>query len=78
MTSVELKKILIRRIAEIDDEHFLKAIVNILESKMESEVMPLSEGQRMVIQESRKKIIAGKFVEQSELEAEFGKWLEEK
>lgn len=78
MTSVELKKILIRRITEINDEHFLKAIRTILDTKMESDVMLVSEGQRMEIQESRKEIKAGKFVEQSELEAEFGKWLKEK
>jgi hypothetical protein len=40
--------------------------------------MLLSEGQKLEIQESRKEIVAGKFVDQSELEAEFGKWLKEK
>jgi hypothetical protein len=78
MTSVELKKILIRRIAEINDEQFLKAIVTILDSKVESDVKLLSEGQRSEIQESRKEIRAGKFIEQSDIEAEFGKWLKEK
>lgn len=78
MSSVELKKILIQRIAEINDEQFLKAIRTILDTKVESEVMLLSEGQKLEIQESRKEIEAGKFVDQSGLEAEFGKWLKEK
>ncbi|WP_113923987.1 hypothetical protein [Cognataquiflexum aquatile] len=78
MSSVELKKILIQRIAEINDEQFLKAIRTILDTKIESELMLLSEGQKLEIQESRKEIVDGKFVDQSELEAEFGKWLKEK
>lgn len=78
MSSVELKKILIQRIADINDEQFLKAIKTILDTKVESEIMLLSKGQKLEIQESRKEIEAGKFVDQSELEAEFGKWIKEK
>jgi hypothetical protein len=78
MKTVELKKILVQRIEEINDEQFLKAIRTILDTKVESEVMLLSDGQKLEILESRKEFEAGKFVDQSELEAEFGKWLKEK
>lgn len=78
MKTVELKKILVQRIEEINDEQFLKAIKTILDSKVESEVMLLSEEQKLEIFESRKEIEAGKFVDQNELEVEFDKWLKEK
>jgi len=78
MKTAELKKILVQRIEEINDEQFLKAIKTILDSKVESEVMLLSEEQKLEIFESRKEIEAGKFVDQNELEVEFDKWLKEK
>jgi len=78
MKTAELKKILVQRIEEINDEQFLKAIKTILDSKVESEVMLLSEEQKLEIFESRKEIEAGKFVDQNELEVEFDKWIKEK
>ncbi len=74
MTSIELKKILIHRIAEINDESFLKAIKTILDSKTQSNTMKLTEDQISEISESKSQIEKGQFVEQSELDKEFNKW----
>jgi hypothetical protein len=75
MTSIELKKLLMHRIAEINDESFLNAIKTILDSKTQNRVMNLTSEQRSEISESRKEIAQELFVEQAELDKEFNKWL---
>lgn len=74
MTMIELKKVLIQRIAEIDDESFLEAIKTILDSKTQSQMLKLTEGQIAEINESKDQIERGLFIEQSELDKEFKKW----
>jgi len=78
MTAIELKKLLINRIAEIDDESFLKAIKTILDSKFQSQVYNLTKEQEEEINESKKQIEEGLFVSQDEMNNEFKKWLDEK
>lgn len=75
MTTIELKKILIHRIAEINDEPFLTAIKTILDSKSQSQVLNLTQSQRSEIIESKNQIEQGLFIEQSELDKEINKWL---
>ncbi len=75
MTAIELKKVLIHRIAEIDDESFLNAIKTILDSKAHSRIFHLTQEQRDEINESKKQIEQGLFLEQAELDKEFNKWL---
>ena len=75
MTSIELKKLLIHRIAEINDVSFLNAIKTILDTKSQSQTITLTSEQRYEIQESRKEIEQGLFIEQVELDKEFNKWL---
>lgn len=75
MTAIELKKILIHRIAEIEDESFLNAIKTILDSKTQSQVISLTEDQKTEIVESKKQIAQGLIIEQDELDKEFDKWL---
>ena len=55
MTAIELKKLLIHRIEEIDDEAFLNAIKTILDSKSQSQTLNLSNEQRSEIVESKNK-----------------------
>lgn len=78
MTAIELKKHLIHRIAEINDETFLKAIKTILDSKSQSQTLNLTQEQRSEIIESKKQIEQGLFMVQSELDKEFNKWLSAK
>ena len=74
MTTLELKKLLIHRITEINDISFLKAVMTILESKTESEVLLLSTDQRNEIMESKKEIEKGLFIEQENLDKEISRW----
>lgn len=78
MTTIELKKLLIHRIAEINDESFLTAIKTILDSKSQSQILNLTQNQRQEIMESKKEIEKGLFIDQSELDKEFKKWLSAK
>jgi predicted transcriptional regulator len=78
MTAIELKKELIHRIAEIDDVSFLNAIRTILDTKTQSRSIVLSSAQHDEIEESRKDIEQGLFVELAELDKEFDKWLSER
>jgi len=75
MTAIELKKLLIHRIAEINDVSFLNAIKTILDTKTESQTLMLTAEQRQEIQESRKQIEQGQFINQVELDKEISEWL---
>ena len=75
MSTLELKDMLISRIAEIDDVQFLKAIKTILDAKTESRTLELSGAQIQEIEASREDIVAGRFVEQADLDSEIAAWL---
>lgn len=70
MTAIELKKLLIHRIAEINDESFLYA----LDSKTQTQIITLTDTQREEIIESKNTIENGLFFELSQLDKEFHKW----
>ena len=78
MTAIEPKKVLIRKIAEIGDVSFLNVIKTILDSKTQSKTMVLDAEQRYEIEESRKEIKQGLFIDQDTLDKEFDKWLSAK
>lgn len=78
MKTIELKKLLIHRIAEIDDVSFLNAIKTILDTKSQSQTIMLTSEQRHEIQESRKEIEQELFIEHVELDKEINKWLSAK
>lgn len=78
MTVTELKKLLIHRIAEINDESFLNAIKTILDTKSQSQTITLTSEQVFEIQESKKEIEKGLFIKQAELDKEFDKWINAK
>ena len=75
MTAIELKKLLIHRIAEINDVSFLNAIKTILDSKTQSQTISLTTEQRFEIIESQKEVEQELFIKQYELDKEFNKWL---
>ena len=75
MTTIELKKVLIHRITEINDISFLKALKTILESKTETEVISLTLEQRNEIIESKKEIEQGLYIEQEILDKKVSTWL---
>ena len=75
MTTIELKKVLIHRITEINDISFLKALKTILESKTETEVISLTLEQRNEIIESKKEIEQGLYIEHEVLDKKVSTWL---
>ena len=56
MTTIALKKLLINRIAEINDVSFLNAIKTILDTKTQSQILSLTTEQRFEITESQKEM----------------------
>ena len=75
MTVIDLKKLLIHRIEEIDDEVFLNAIKTILDSKSQSQKLILNKEQLVEIEESKKQISEGLYIDQSQVDKDFEKWL---
>jgi len=75
MSTIELKKSLIHRIAEINDEIFLRAIKTILDTKSHPQMLVLTNEQKSEILASRKDIELRLFIEQADLDIEFNKWL---
>jgi len=75
MTTIELKKVLIHRITEINDISFLKAMKTILESKTKTEIISLTTEQRNEIIESKKEIEQGLYIEHELLDKKVSRWL---
>ena len=78
MTAVELKKLVLKRISEINDVSFLNALNTILEEKQEPKKIALSTDQLKEILLSKKEIESGIFIEQLVIDEEIDKWLSEK
>ena len=78
MTVIELKKLLINRISEIDDLSFLNALKTILDSKTQGQVLSLTSEQYLEISESKKEIEKGLYIVQEELDEKINKWAQEK
>jgi len=78
MTAIELKKLIVHQIAEINDVSFLNALKTIVETKTQSQIHKLTPEERSEIQESRNEVEQGLFVEHAELEKEFIAWLSER
>jgi hypothetical protein len=78
MTAIELKTVLIRRISEINDVSFLKAIKTILDSKTDKEILTLNSKQKEEIIASQSEIEEGLFIGHDELDIEVSEWLNAK
>ena len=78
MTTIDLKNILIHRIAGIDDKSFLSAINTIVEVKSESTIYKTTQEQQRRIEEACVQISKGKIFTNEQVEIEINKWLKEK
>ena len=78
MTTLQLKKILINQINEIDDVTFLNEIKSIFDSKSKHQILKLSPEQRQEINASKRDLRNGNLIAQSELDKEVAKWANEK
>ncbi len=78
MTTVELKNILIQRIAGINDKSFLTAINTIVEAKSETTIYKTTPEQRERIKVGQAQIAKGESFTNEQVEKEIDKWLKEK
>lgn len=78
MTTIDLKNILIHRIAGIDDKSFLSAINTIVEVKFESTIYKTTQEQQRHIEEACVQISKGKIFTNEQVEIEVDKWLKER
>lgn len=78
MTTIDLKNILIHRIAGIDDKSFLSAINTIVEVKSESMIYKTTQEQQRRIEEACVQISKGKIFTNEQVEIEIDKWLKER
>ncbi|MBN1338689.1 MAG: hypothetical protein JXA03_05160 [Bacteroidales bacterium] len=78
MTTVELRNILMRKIAAIDDESFLNAIKTIIDTKSESIIYETSEEQKKKIRIGLEQIEKGEYFTNEQVETEIEQWLKEK
>ena len=78
MTTSKLKKALIQRISEIEDQSFLEAIKTILDAKAASQAIQVPPEIVSRILASRKEIDQGMTVDNDLLEKEIEAWLNER
>jgi predicted transcriptional regulator len=78
MTTIELKNILIHKIAAINDKSFLAAMNTIIDTNSEKLIYRTTPEQRQQIKEGQEQIARGEFISNDQLEAEIDKWLGEK
>jgi len=78
MTTIDLKNILLHRIAGINDKSFLSAINTIIETKAESTIYKTTPEQQKMIREGQEQIAKGEFLTNEQVEMEIDKWLREK
>lgn len=77
MTAVELRKILIDRIHQTEDEHLLGEACRLLDAGTgETDVYQLSEHQKEAVRQARKEINEGQFLNDEQANAEIDEWLE--
>jgi len=78
MTTVDMKNILIHRIAGINDKSFLTEIFNLVATKSESTIYKTTQEQQKRIEEAIVQISKGESFTNEQVEMEIDKWLKEK
>ena len=78
MTTIELKDILIHKIAAINDKSFLAAMNTIIDTKSEKLIYKTTPEQRQAIKEGQDQIARGESFTNDQVVAEIDKWLSEK
>jgi predicted transcriptional regulator len=78
MTTLELKDILIHKIAAINDKTFLSAVNTIIDTKSEVLIYKTTPEQRKHIKEGQEQIARGESFTNDQVEAEIDKWLRTK
>ncbi len=77
MSTAELKKKLIGKITDSDDENLLQEVYRLLELENEALALyPLSDEQISVVRESQEQIKKGKFINNLDANKEIDEWFE--
>jgi len=75
MTTIELRNILIHKIAAINDKSFLAAMNTIIDTKSEKLIYKTTPEQRQGIKEGQEQLARGEFFPNDQVESEIDKWL---
>jgi predicted transcriptional regulator len=78
MTTIELKDILVHKIAAINDKSFLAAVNTIIDTKSKKLIYKTTPEQRQAIKEGQDQLARGESFTNDQVEAEIDKWLSEK
>jgi len=75
MTTIELKDILIHKIAAINDRSFLAAVNTIIDTKSENLIYKTTPEQRERIKKGQEQFLRGETISNDQVEVEIDKWL---
>ena len=78
MTTIELKDILIHKIAAINDKSFLAAMNTIIDTKSEKLIFRTTPEQKQRIKEAQEQIARGEAISNDQVEANIDNWLSER
>ena len=78
MTTIELKDILIHKIAAINDKSFLAAMNTIIDTKSEKLIYRTTPEQKQRIKLAQEQIARGEAISNDQVEADVDKWLSER
>ena len=78
MTTIELKDILIHKIAAINDKSFLAAMNTIIDTKSEKLIFKTTPEQRQRIKEGQEQLARKESLSNDQVEADIDKWLSER
>ena len=78
MTTIELKDILIHKIAAINDKSFLAAMNTIIDTKSKKLGYKTTPEQKQRIKEGQDQLARGESLSNDQVESELDKWLSEK
>ena len=78
MTTIELKDILIHKIAAINDKSFTAAMNTIIDIKSEKIIYRTTPEQKQRIKLAQEQIARGEAISNDQVEADIDKWLSER
>lgn len=77
MTTVEIKKKLIKRINDSENELLLEEIFRLMEGDDPNGIMYLSDDQKATVREGQEDYRLGRIISQEDLDREVDEWLKE-
>jgi 5,10-methylene-tetrahydrofolate dehydrogenase/methenyl tetrahydrofolate cyclohydrolase len=77
MTTVEIKKKLIKRINDSENELLLEEIFRLMEGDDPDGIMYLSDDQKATVREGQEDYRLGRIISQEDLDREVDEWLKE-